>query len=106
MGHTYDNDCDADCNVCGATRTPADHQFGDWYVVTEATEEAEGTEERKCSVCGHTETRSIAKLEPTGLGAGAVVAIVCGSVAVVAGGAAAVLFVLKKKNLLFFKKTV
>ena len=25
--HSYDNVCDADCNVCGATRTPADHTY-------------------------------------------------------------------------------
>ena len=99
LGHTYDNACDADCNVCGATRTPADHEFGDWYVVTEATEDAEGTEERKCAVCGHTETRSIPKLEKSGMGAGAVVGIVFGSVAVVSAGAAAVLFILKKKRI-------
>ena len=100
LGHTYDNACDADCNVCGATRTPADHEFGDWYVVVEATEEAEGKEERKCSVCGHTETRVIPMLEKTGLSTGAVIAIVCGSVAVVAGGAAATLFFLKKKKII------
>ena len=25
--HTYDNACDADCNVCGATRTPSAHKY-------------------------------------------------------------------------------
>ena len=25
--HTYDNACDADCNVCGATRTPSAHAY-------------------------------------------------------------------------------
>ena len=25
--HTYDNACDADCNVCGDERTPADHVY-------------------------------------------------------------------------------
>ena len=25
--HTYDNDCDADCNECGETRTPTDHTY-------------------------------------------------------------------------------
>jgi hypothetical protein len=43
--HTYDNDCDADCNVCGATRT-VNHKYktswsknksGHWH---------------ECSVCG------------------------------------------------------
>ncbi len=35
--HSYDNDCDTACNVCGATRTPA-HKYG----------EADGI----CTVCG------------------------------------------------------
>lgn len=26
-GHTYDNACDAECNVCGASRTPAEHSY-------------------------------------------------------------------------------
>jgi len=63
-GHTYDNDCDADCNACGEARTPADHAYGDWALTVEPTLEAEGTEERKCTVCGHTESRSVARLEP------------------------------------------
>ena len=46
-----------------------------------------------------TVSRVIPMLEKTGLSTGAVVAIVCGSVAVVAGGAAAALFVLKKKKI-------
>jgi len=25
--HVYDNDCDADCNECGETRTPAEHSY-------------------------------------------------------------------------------
>ena len=27
--HVYDNACDADCNVCGGTRTPSDHVYDD-----------------------------------------------------------------------------
>jgi len=40
--HTYDNACDAECNICKATRTPADHTGGT----------ATCTEKAKCSVCG------------------------------------------------------
>lgn len=29
--HTYDNACDADCNVCGAGRTPSEHSYDDIY---------------------------------------------------------------------------
>ena len=40
--HTYDNACDAECNICKATRTPADHAGGT----------ATCTEKAKCSACG------------------------------------------------------
>ena len=42
LGHKYDNACDADCNVCGAIRTPAAHTGGT------ATCEKKAV----CSVCG------------------------------------------------------
>ena len=37
------------------------HTFGNWSVTTNASCKAEGTETRKCSVCGKAETRAIAK---------------------------------------------
>ena len=37
--HTYKNDCDADCDVCGAERTPAEHVYDDMY-------------DADCNVCG------------------------------------------------------
>ena len=40
--HIYDNGCDAECNVCKITRTPAAHKGGT----------ATCTEKAKCSVCG------------------------------------------------------
>ena len=51
---------------CGDTYTETipkltTHTFGNWSVTTAATCTAEGTETRKCSVCGKTETRTIAK---------------------------------------------
>lgn len=42
----------------------AGHTFGEWETVKPATEEAEGSEQRACSVCGKTETRVIPKLAP------------------------------------------
>jgi hypothetical protein len=39
------------------------HNYGAWTVVKAATVDAEGSEERICSVCGNTENRTIAKLE-------------------------------------------
>ena len=102
-GHAYESACDADCNECGETRIPNDHAFGDWNVIVEATEESEGSEERTCACCGHSETRVIEKLEKSGLSTGAVAGIVCSSVAVVGGGGAtaAYYFLFKKKKLFF-----
>lgn len=59
VAHKYDSVCDDECNLCGAKRTPADHVFGNWKVVTEATETAEGKRERVCIVCGTVETEVI-----------------------------------------------
>jgi hypothetical protein len=96
------------------------HTYGDLIAEIPATEEAEGTKAHKdCAVClKHFDTDgneivdlTIPKLDPThdGLGAGAIVAIVVGSVVV--GGAgifALVWFVIKKKTwaefLAIFKK--
>ena len=45
--------------ACGEKAQEALHSM-EWTVVTEATKKAEGTEEGVCSVCGYTETRSLA----------------------------------------------
>ena len=39
------------------------HSFGDWTVIHEPTTTEDGLEERSCTRCGHTEQRTIAKLE-------------------------------------------
>ncbi|MBQ3202918.1 MAG: carbohydrate binding domain-containing protein [Clostridia bacterium] len=51
LGHTYDNDCDADCNTCGATRTPADHKYVE-SIVANANCGYDGMAKHTCSVCG------------------------------------------------------
>ncbi len=61
--HVYDNDCDADCNECGTTREVGDHTYGDWVVDTEPTTEAEGSKHQSCTICGHTVTETIPKLD-------------------------------------------
>ncbi len=38
------------------------HSFGEWKTAKPASCEEKGTEERKCSVCGKTETRETAAL--------------------------------------------
>ena len=40
----------------------ADHNFGDWKVITEASETTKGLKERICKVCGKKETKDIAKI--------------------------------------------
>ena len=44
------------------------HEWSEWVVTVPATEEAQGTEERTCTLCGEVETRAIPKIvvaEPT-----------------------------------------
>ncbi len=53
--HQYDDSCDKDCNICGATRT-IPHVYGDYVSDNNASEKADGTKTRTCSVCGHEET--------------------------------------------------
>ncbi|MFA7673179.1 MAG: DUF4340 domain-containing protein [Clostridia bacterium] len=43
----------------------ADHEFGDWVVTKEPTEEEEGLKEKVCSICGHTIHAPIAKVVHT-----------------------------------------
>ena len=68
LDHTYDNACDADCNSCGATRTPADHTYGDWKVTVEATKKNAGSQTRSCTVCGNSETEEIPATGKSGCG--------------------------------------
>ena len=60
--HTYSNSCDTDCDTCGEIRK-INHTYGEWSVTKEPTCDNFGEKERICSVCGHAETGSVAKLE-------------------------------------------
>ena len=42
-----------ECTVCGKITDKAAHTWGDWTVVTEATDTTDGLRERVCTVCGH-----------------------------------------------------
>jgi len=83
--HKYDNACDTKCNVCDAEREIT-HSYGEWTVTKEATETEAGEKKRTCSICGATQTEEIAALGKQGLGTGAIVGIVAGSVVVVGAG--------------------
>lgn len=62
--HTFDNNCDADCNICGFKRTPGDHAYGSWNTVKESTATTEGQRERACIMCGKKVTESIPATGP------------------------------------------
>ena len=59
--HWYAATCEHTTEVSGK----AAHIFGNWTTTKAATEEAEGTKERSCTVCGYTATEAIAKLAHT-----------------------------------------
>lgn len=49
--------------TCGEKSELAEHSYGDWVTDTEATEEADGTKHRSCTVCGCREDGTIPKTE-------------------------------------------
>ncbi len=69
--HSYDNDCDAQCNVCGETRVPSDHVYDnncdtqcnvcdyirtithdyEWVIDKSETCGETGTKHEECTVC-------------------------------------------------------
>ena len=57
--HWHAATCEHTTEVSGK----AAHSFGDWTTTKEATEEAEGSREKSCTVCGYKVTEAIAKLE-------------------------------------------
>ena len=62
--HSYTNDCDEECNTCGATRE-TEHDFGDGKITTAATCGKEGVKTYTCGICGATKTEAIAKTDHT-----------------------------------------
>ena len=59
--HIYSYVCDGDCNECGATRV-ANHLYGSWQVIVEATETQTGLKSGKCIYCQDPVEREIPKL--------------------------------------------
>ena len=55
----------ATCEHATEVSGKAAHSFGNWTTTKEATEEAEGSRERSCTVCGYTVTEVIEKLAHT-----------------------------------------
>ncbi len=67
-GHSYSTEWkfDADSHwhecTCGERSDERSHTFGDWTVTKEATETADGSRERKCTVCGYVQSEKISAI--------------------------------------------
>lgn len=59
-GHTYDHDCDTDCNVCGLKRERS-HNWNSGTVTQKPTCKEEGTKTFTCTVCGGTKVETVEK---------------------------------------------
>lgn len=63
--HTYSNDCDTSCNICGETRETGAHDYSEWTVTKEAGCNKTGLRERVCSICGDVDKEIIEMLPHT-----------------------------------------
>ena len=59
----YCKDCHIEISREHKTITATGHSYGEWTVTKEPTCTEKGEEHRVCSVCGHEETREVAKLD-------------------------------------------
>lgn len=60
LGHDFTNDCDIACNraKCNFIRDDIEHAFGEWTTKIAATCTTNEVEQRICTVCGESETRT------------------------------------------------
>ncbi len=64
-GHSFDTEWKSDADghwhecSCGEHRDEGSHTFGNWTVTKEATETADGSKERKCTVCDYVQSEKI-----------------------------------------------
>lgn len=63
--HTYSNDCDTSCNICGETRETGAHDYSNWTITKEASCNKTGLTERTCSICGDVDKEIIEMLPHT-----------------------------------------
>lgn len=106
VAHTGEYDCSVLCKYgCGGKITPkAEHSFGEWEIVSEATSSKQGEKTRTCSVCGYIEGQKIpvvaskkdnAKTEDS---TALVVGIIIGAVVLLVGAGGAAFMIVKKKR--------
>ena len=50
--HVYSNNCDAECNNCGNTRTVGKHIAGGWITDIKTTAVKAGSKHKECTECG------------------------------------------------------
>ena len=61
-GDTYCTDCDTKLAEGKEIPATGNHTFGEWVIVKVPTVSENGTEERKCTVCGKKESRTIGNI--------------------------------------------
>lgn len=94
--HVYSTDCDETCNVCDKQREGADHTWGEAQVLEPATEESAGLRAYICTSCNQARYESIPFDEGVPI---AVVIVVIAVAACVLGGVAFLAVrTLKKKS--------
>ena len=59
-GHKYDEA--HICTVCGVPAETAEHVYGEWKTVYEATCTEDGSRRRECEICGHKDIETLQKL--------------------------------------------
>ncbi|MCR4661626.1 MAG: leucine-rich repeat protein [Clostridia bacterium] len=51
------------CSECKEINNRAEHEYGEWEIVTPATESTTGLKQKTCTVCGYVRTEQINKLQ-------------------------------------------
>lgn len=92
--HKYDHGCDSECNVCGFVREVGEHDFGEYIIEVEPTEDEAGLRSRECVNCGARESEAIDPIEGSDDSAGLIVAIIIIGALLVMG----IAFVITKKT--------
>ncbi len=60
-GHEYNEE--HICTVCKEPAETAEHVYGEWKTVREATCTEDGSHERECGICGYTESETLHAFE-------------------------------------------
>ncbi len=97
-GDKYCTDCGEKTEQGKVIAKNSSHDWLEWTVFIEPTEENDGSRVRKCALCGTPETETIPALGTAGGDNNTVLVVVIVCVAVLAVGAAATVVIIKKKK--------